>query len=143
MKNGRLAQLFQQALVGRYGSDRLGRFLSLSSVGLLILSVLSRSFFSARLASFLSTFGVALLCLCYFRMFSRSFERREEENQRFLEAEWALRDWLHLRRDRYEQRKEYAFFTCPGCKQLVRVPKNKGRIRITCRRCGYSFEKKT
>lgn len=143
MRNGRLTRLFQQALTGRYGSDRFGRFLSVSSVVLLVLSVMSRRFGSGRASSFLSYFALALLAFCYYRMFSRNFSKREEENRRYLDAEWAFRDWLNLRKDVYEQRKEYAFFTCPGCKQVVRVPKNKGKIRITCRRCGYSFDKKT
>ena len=140
MGNAKLTQLMQRLLVGRYGSDRLGRFLSQSSVALLILSFLLRR---RRLSSLLSALGVALLCFCYYRMFSRQVEKRQAENHWYLEKEWAVRDWLSFRRDRYEQRKEYAFFTCPGCKQIVRVPKNKGRIRITCRRCGYSFDKKT
>ena len=36
-----------------------------------------------------------------------------------------------------------AFFRCPSCKEVVRVPRGKGKIRITCPRCGYAFEKKT
>ncbi len=143
MRNGKLSQLMQQALSGRYGSDQLGRFLSQGSVGLLVLSFLTRRLASGRLSSLFSSVGLALLFFCYYRMFSRDIVRREAENHWYLEKEWALRDWFSFRKDRYDQRKEYAFFTCPGCKQIVRVPKNKGKIRITCRRCGYSFDKKT
>lgn len=143
MRNAKLSQLMQRLLAGRYGSDRLGRFLTESSIASLLLSFLSRRWGRGRLSSLFSTVGVLLLILCYYRMFSRDREKREAENRRYLEKEWAVRDWLSFRKDRYDQRKEYAFFTCPGCKQIIRVPKNKGRIRITCRRCGYSFEKKT
>lgn len=133
----------QKALSGRYGSDRLGRFLSQSSVGLLILSLLTRRRTEGHLSSFFFSLALIFLVVCYFRMFSRNFDRREAENRWYLEKEWAMRDWLSFSKDRFDQRKEYAFFTCPGCKQIVRVPKNKGKIRITCRRCGYSFDKKT
>lgn len=143
MRNARLTRLLQRALVGRYGSDNFGRFLSSSSLALLILSLLLRTFGRARFSSVLSCLAVVMLAFCYFRMFSRNIEKREAENHFYLEKEWAVRDWLSFNKDRYDQRKEYAFFTCPGCKQIVRVPKNKGKIRITCRRCGYSFEKKT
>ena len=30
-----------------------------------------------------------------------------------------------------------------SCREVVRVPRGKGKIRITCPRCGYAFEKKT
>ena len=143
MGNAKLTRLMQRLLAGRYGSDRLGRFLSQSSVALLIISFLTRRAGTGRLSSFLSSVGLALLFFCYYRMFSRNTEKREAENQRYLEKEWAVRDWMNFNKDHYDQRKEYAFFTCPGCRQIVRVPKNKGRIRITCRRCGYSFDKKT
>lgn len=140
MRSAKLTQLMQRLLSGRYGSDGFGRFLSSGSIALLILSFLLRR---RRFSSLFSTLAIAMLIFCYYRMFSRDFEKRQSENRWYLEKEWAFRDWLSFRKDRFDQRKEYAFFTCPGCKQIVRVPKNKGKIRITCRRCGYSFDKKT
>mgnify|MGYP002625827682 CR=1 FL=1 len=32
--------------------------------------------------------------------------------------------------------KEHKYFRCPKCRQTVRVPKGKGRVRITCKSCG-------
>lgn len=143
MRNGRLTQLMQRALAGRYGPDRFSRFLSQGSVGLLILSVLSRWGARPRASALFFSLAMLMLAICYLRMFSTNFEKRQAEEHLYLEKEWAVRDWLSFRKDRFDQRKDYCFFTCPGCKQTVRVPKNKGRIRITCRRCGYSFDKKT
>ncbi|MCR5726512.1 MAG: hypothetical protein K6G24_03500 [Lachnospiraceae bacterium] len=33
----------------------------------------------------------------------------------------------------------YRIFDCPMCSQKLRVPKGKGKIEITCRRCGHVF----
>ncbi len=33
----------------------------------------------------------------------------------------------------------YNFFTCPRCRAALRVPKGKGRIKITCPKCGEKF----
>ena len=37
----------------------------------------------------------------------------------------------------------YRVFGCPGCSQLLRVPKGNGRIEITCPRCGNVFDGKS
>ena len=39
-------------------------------------------------------------------------------------------------------RKHYKYFKCPTCKQVLRAPKGRGRIRVTCSRCHHIFEKK-
>ena len=34
----------------------------------------------------------------------------------------------------------YCYYYCPNCKQQVRVPAGKGKVRITCPRCEHKFE---
>ena len=43
----------------------------------------------------------------------------------------------------YQDRKYFKFFKCPACRQKIRVPRGKGKIEITCPRCGDRFIKKT
>ena len=43
------------------------------------------------------------------------------------------------RRQRAAQKRYYRFYKCPRCGVTTRVPKGKGKIRITCPRCGESF----
>ena len=86
---------------------------------------------------------MGLLTWSYVRIFSRNYSRRRRENEFYLRKKYRLTSWLQLHRECYRQRQDYAFYRCPGCRQLVRVPRDKGKLRITCRRCGYSFEKKT
>ena len=42
---------------------------------------------------------------------------------------------------RRRQRNIYSFFKCPSCGTVLRVPKGKGRVRITCKSCGNVFER--
>lgn len=128
---------------GRYGADALGRFLSVSGCIVMLLAVILRRIWNGVLSNLLFSLAIVIVVWCYSRVLSRNFTRRQLENQWFLQKEQALLDWFSLRRDCFSQRKEYAFFRCPGCGRTVRVPKGKGRIRITCRHCGFSFEKKT
>lgn len=42
-----------------------------------------------------------------------------------------------------EDKKTHAYFTCPKCNTQLRVPKGKGKIKITCPKCGEQFIKRT
>lgn len=125
----------QRLMYGRYGTDAL----NITLMGLyLLLSLLSR-LLRSRLLSFL-----ALVCLVFvvMRMFSRNIRKRQQENARFMDAVGpALRRYNAQRCRRRD--KEHCYFRCPNCGQQLRVPKGKGKIRITCRSCGASFEEKT
>lgn len=124
-------------LYGRNGTDALSMATSLLACGLLLMAMLV----GQRIGSVL--WLMALICLgcSYFRIFSRNISRRQQENQRFLRLIKPLSD----RRARFIQRRKqknlYCFFKCPQCATVLRVPKGKGRIRITCRCCGHVFER--
>ena len=123
-------------MAGRDGTDQLNRFLSVLAMALIVLNLFLRS-------SVLWLLGFAALVLVYLRMFSRNIEKRRRENERYLQAKYKLtggaRNWI----DRQKQRRDYAFFRCPACHAMLRVPRGKGKIRVTCRKCGNAFERKT
>ena len=91
------------------------------------------------------------LALCLLRCFSTNRKRRALENDWFvnrLELMFKRKPKVQYGQ-RYrmegelEEKKSYRFFKCPACRQNIRVPKGKGRIEITCPRCGNRFIKKT
>ena len=127
-------------MAGRNGNDQLNRFLLLAAVVLLLLaSILRRSV----LGNLLSLLVPVLLVLTYFRMLSRDLYRRRSENERYLRELEKLRAKLRILRERWNQRKDYKFFTCPSCKSVMRVPRGRGKIRIVCHRCGNTFTGKS
>jgi len=128
---------------GRYGADQLARFISFVSLAFMILSLLTRRVANGRVSSLFLCLCMGFLGWSYFRMFSRNYSQRRRENEFYLRKKYQLTSRLQLHRECFQQRRDYAFYRCPGCRQLVRVPRGKGKLRITCRRCGYSFEKKT
>jgi hypothetical protein len=89
---------------------------------------------------FLATAG---LIYSYIRIFSRDYEKRREENMRYLQLRDEFRSYFRGAKDRFRQRKDYKFFRCPSCHTMLRVPKGKGKVRVVCRKCGTSFIKKT
>ncbi len=123
-------------MAGRYGADQLSRFLSFASLALIILNLFVHS-------GLLWLLAVAAIVLLYIRIFSRNVEKRARENARFLQIKNGLTSGVRNWAERQKQRRDYVFFRCPDCHAMLRVPRGKGRIRITCRKCGNAFERKT
>lgn len=125
----------QRFMYARYGTDQLNIALIVTYLILYLLS-----FFIWP--TLLSLLGAACLFFSLFRMLSRNTAKRRAENLKFLELIQPVTHWYNVRKCR-RQDKEHCYFKCPSCGQQLRVPKGKGRISITCRNCGASFEKKT
>ena len=125
----------QRFMYGRYGMDQLNIALLLVYLVLFLISGLFRSH-TLRLLSFLCLITVTV------RFFSRRADQRREENVRFLNAVGPLLRRYNVNKSR-RQDKDHSYFKCPNCGQQLRVPKGKGKISITCRSCGASFEEKT
>ena len=123
-------------MAGRYGADQLSRFLLGVVVVCLVVNLFTR-WQALYLAS------LVVLGVCYFRMFSKNYAKRSAENQRYLEATGNVRGWFTKRRNRIAQSKDYHIYKCPSCGQKIRIPRGKGRICITCPKCGREFEKKS
>ena len=123
-------------MTGRNGADQLSRFLSYVALALIAANLFLRN----KVFWILS---LLVLAYTYYRIFSKNVARRREENGRYLQLKYKLTGGVKNRVDRWKQRKEFVFFRCPDCHAMLRVPRGKGRIRVTCRKCGNAFEKKT
>lgn len=117
----------QRFMAGRYGHDRLN--LTLLVVGCVLCFV--QLLVPSGVGVVLTILSEALLILSLFRCFSRNTYKRYNENRKFL-----------LLIDRVKDR-THRYYTCPKCRQTVRVPKGKGKIAITCPKCREKFVKKT
>ena len=120
---------------GRYGSDQLNLTMV---IGALIVTTIG----SLTGVYFLTLAADALLLLAIFRMFSKDLYRRAHENQVYLEKTQKVRravtEWVN----RVKNSRKYHYYTCPKCKQRLRVPRGVGNITITCKQCGTKFDKK-
>ena len=81
-----------------------------------------------------------LLTSC-FRIFSKNIVRRQRENQKFLSLISPITKRWQQFKCRRQQKNLFCFFKCPQCGMVLRVPKGKGHIRITCKGCGHIFER--
>ena len=78
----------------------------------------------------------------FFRMFSKNLPRRRAENQKWVNWWWRVRSSSSGARARHAD-KEHKYFTCKQCKTICRVPVGKGKIIITCPKCGAQIHAKS
>lgn len=113
---------------GRYGTDKLNIAILVTALVVCLIS----GFVQVPVANLVLTavsYGLMIWAIC--RTMSRNPYKRYQENRKFLQFCSRIRD----RNNRY--------FTCPRCRQSVRVPRGKGKIAITCPRCKERFLRKT
>lgn len=131
---------FQNALyrfmAGRYGSDHFNVFLLVLAVVIMCLNL-----FFIR-SSFLSAVVWLLLICNLFRTYSRNIYKRREENEKYLKMIQPIKKRFNVIKKNHQD-KEHKYYLCPSCKQIVRVPKGRGKITITCPTCKNRFDKKS
>ena len=115
-------------MAGRYGTDKLNMTILVTGM---VLSLVNLFIGNLTVSLVLTLVAYGLMFWAMFRCFSRNTYKRYRENRRYLL-------WLQRFRD-----KEHRYFDCPRCRQQTRVPKGKGKINITCPKCGNKFIKKT
>ena len=123
---------FSKMMMGRYGGDQLG-------IAIIILSFVL-NFIPWYPAGILA---LVVLIFAAFRMFSKNIYKRQRENQAFLKVWWPVKNFFVRLFKRRHDAKTHKYVKCPKCHTTTRVPKNKGKIRITCPNCGEKYIKKT
>ena len=113
---------------GRYGNDKLNNAILGTSMLFVVLALFIRN----PLAD-LIVHGIAYILMFWaiFRTLSRNTYKRYRENRKFLQIFGRMKD------------RDHRFYDCPMCHQMVRVPRGKGKISITCPRCKEKFIRKT
>ncbi len=127
---------FMRFMAGRYGNDQLNQFLLGVGVVSIILDMLTRF----RLFNIIT---IVCLVFSYYRMLSKDISRRYAENQKFLSIVDPIIAKVKGGKYQASQRKDYHIYKCPECGQKIRIPRGKGKIRISCPKCGGSFVKRS
>lgn len=129
----------ERFMYGRNGTDQLNVALLVLYVILALLQTVVIMLVPYQAASAVSTLWSILLwavaIFLLFRIFSRNLEKRRRENQWFLDWWGPLSRSWRARRARGRDR-SHKYFRCRQCGIWCRVPRGKGRIEITCPRCG-------
>lgn len=135
---------------GIYGIDLL------SLVLLLLSSILNISHYTRLI-------GYAIFIIVIFRTFSKDIYKRQRELNsfvRFINKPLSkfgfaipsnippidLRYFsfaLTILKNKINEKKNYKITKCPSCGQKLRLPRKKGEIVVTCKRCSNKFDFRT
>jgi len=141
----RLRASLYRFMAGRYGYDQLSYTLIISAF---VISVIG-GLFPIEVANVVRIFMYVLMFAAAFRVFSKKIRQRQSENRKFMDLTRPIRSaWKIARRGFKVLRlnmsdKSSKHYLCPNCSQIVRVPKGRGLIEISCPHCRTQFTKRT
>lgn len=120
---------------GRNGVDEIVTLTLWIALVVIVINIFARNMV-------ISLIAVALMVYAWFRMSSKDIARRADENQHFLTVVGPLGAWLRDPGKAWKEMRTYKHFQCPNCGQKVRVPRGKGKVRVTCPKCHTKFDAK-
>ena len=132
--NGIMEKL-RQLMVGRYGNDALNTVL-------IILGAVLSLVFSVFRVPYGSLISLVFYVAAVWRMFSKNYTKRSAENAKFLNLSAPWRNFI-TKKFRQFQDKDHKYYNCPKCHNTLRVPKGRGKIKISCPHCSKEFVKRT
>ena len=142
----KIKQAFRSFMYGRNGADHLSMALLWAGLILYLLGgivgSIAASVIFPILGILLNMLGFACYVFCIFRMFSRNVDKRRAENRRYVTMMEKKKTQRRQAKVRFQNRKTYKYFKCPGCKAWLRLSRGKGVVTVTCSRCHTSFTQK-
>ncbi|MCR5311083.1 MAG: hypothetical protein K6E32_06710 [Lachnospiraceae bacterium] len=131
-----LGRRIRTGLIGRYGIDEFSRFLMILGIVFLFLGII-------RPLQFLAIPAWMLVIYAYYRCFSKNIVKRSNERDRYLRITGKFKGKFSVYGRMWKERKTHKYYRCSVCRTMVRVPRGKGKIAITCPKCRNEFIKTT
>lgn len=123
-------------MYGRYGNDQLNVALTIFGCVLTLILSFLRLPFIVRYICYIPYF------IALFRALSKNIAARQTENQKFMKVSAPWRKYLAEKMRQYQD-KNHKYYHCPQCHNVLRVPKGRGKIKISCPHCQKEFIRNT
>ena len=138
----RISGAVARFMYGRNGWDQLNQALFRGYLVLWVAEIILDLLRKGLAVRICESVLFALMLIILFRSFSKNLSRRRIENQKWVNWYCRLKNRSAGAKARHAD-KEHKYFTCKNCKTICRVPVGKGRIVITCPKCGAQINAKT
>lgn len=129
-----MKQKFFNFMKDRYGGDVLNNIIIYLSLGFAVVNLFKKS-------DILAITSLILFSVAMFRMFSKNKRKRAMEQVKFFNLISPI--YSRLLKFASKDRKNYIYFKCKNCKQELRIPRGKGKIKVICPHCKYEEIKKS
>lgn len=135
MANGSFQERVSDWFKGRRGPEELSNFCIVIALVLVVVNLFANQLW-------ISIVALALAVYAAWRMSSKNVVARAKENVAFLKALGPVRPWVQDPGAAVSETRTYKHVKCPSCGQKIRVPRGKGKLRVTCPTCHEKFETK-
>lgn len=129
-----MKQKFLNLMKDRYGGDILNNIIFYFAIGFSIINLFRRS-------NILTITSIILIFIALFRAFSKNKRKRAMEQLKFFNLISPI--YSRLLKFASKDRKNYIYFKCKNCKQELRIPKGKVKIKVICPHCKHEEIKKS
>jgi len=119
-------------MYGRYGFDQLSRDIILFSLFITLIASMTRS-------SLLLWLAYIPLFYAIFRILSRDTQKRARENYIYADLIRKVKVRAKNTKLLLVGTRTHKFYRCKGCRQMIRIPRGKGKISISCPKCRREF----
>lgn len=123
-------------MYGRYGVDQLSRGLIIMALIISVISSFTRYPYVILLSYIPFVYAI-------FRTLSKNIAKRTQENVVYCRMLDDVKKKLKDLKLSLIGTKTHKYYKCSRCKQTIRVPRDKGKICITCPKCKHEFIKRT
>ena len=131
----RLKQALYNFFRGRYGVDNYEYFLLIVYAALCLINAIFRNI-ATQIATWL------LFVYILWRMMSRNYIRRSNENRKFMLVFSRIKTEIKLFFDRIRYVRRSRFRKCKHCRAIIKLPNKRGRHTVRCPKCGERFDVK-
>ncbi len=138
----KLSSAMARFMYGRNGTDQLNWAILVMYLVLWVIRILVSALDVTVAAMIIDVIMFLLAVVLLWRTFSKNLAKRRAENQRFINWWWPIKNRFAAAKARKAD-KAHKYFTCKNCKTICRVPAGKGKIVITCPKCGHKIEGKS
>lgn len=138
----KLSSAMARFMYGRNGTDQLNWAILVMYLVLWVVRILVSALDVTVAAMIIDVIMFLLAVVLLWRTFSRNLAKRRAENQRFINWWWPIKNRFAAAKARKAD-KAHKYFTCKNCKTICRVPAGRGKIVITCPKCGHKIEGKS
>lgn len=127
---------FKTYISRSYGVDNLNKFLFVMLIVITIINIFVKHISVTIIYSL-------IFVLLFWRTFSHNHYSRQIENRKFLAIRKKIAQPFVNFGQYLKDVRTHKYFKCSTCKTKIRIPRNKGKVEVTCPRCKNKFEART